>query len=266
MPMQKCRINDIELAYRIDGAEAGAPWLVFSHSLACDHSMWDAQLGAFGDFRLLRFDTRGHGSSSAPAGEYTMELLAGDALALLDALGIRHCHFVGLSMGGMIGQQLALRAPARLLSLTLADTSSRYPAAARPMWDDRIALVRSRGMNAVLPATLERWFTVRFREQHPEEVARIAALIRATPVSGYVGCAHAISHIDFTARLATIDCPTLVMVGADDQGTPVSMAEEIVQAIDGSRLEIIPNAAHLSNIEQPQRFNALLRQFLASIS
>jgi 3-oxoadipate enol-lactonase len=266
MPMQKSRVNDIELAYRIDGAAAGAPWLVFSHSLACDHSMWDAQLDAFGDFRLLRFDTRGHGSSSAPAGEYTMEGLAGDALALLNALGIRHCHFVGLSMGGMIGQQLALRAPTRLLSLTLADTSSRYPAAARPMWDERMALVRSRGMDAVLPATLERWFTARFREQHLEEVARIAALIRATPVSGYVGCAHAISHIDFTARLATIACPTLVMVGADDQGTPVSMAEEIVQAIDGSRLEIIPDAAHLSNIEQPQRFNALLRQFLATCS
>ena len=159
MPVQKLRVNDIELAYRIDGAGADAPWLVFSHSLACDHSMWDPQLEAFGDFRLLRFDTRGHGSSSAPAGEYTMEGLAGDALALLDALGIRRCHFVGLSMGGMIGQQLALRAPARLLSLTLADTSSRYPAAARPMWDERIALVRSRGMDAVLPTTLERWFT-----------------------------------------------------------------------------------------------------------
>jgi 3-oxoadipate enol-lactonase len=266
MPMQKSHVNDIDLAYRVDGAAAGAPWLVFSHSLACDHSMWDAQLDAFGDFRLLRFDTRGHGTSSAPAGEYTMERLAGDALALLDALGIGHCHFVGLSMGGMIGQQLALRAPARLLSLTLADTSSRYPAAARPMWDERIALVRSRGMDAVLPATLERWFTARFREQQPDEVARIAALIRATPVAGYVGCAHAISHIDLTARLAMIDCPTLVMVGADDQGTPVSMAEEIVQAIEGSRLEIIPDAAHLSNIEQPQRFNALLRQFLATCS
>jgi 3-oxoadipate enol-lactonase len=266
MQVQRSRVNDIELAYRIDGAAAGAPWLVFSHSLACDQSMWDAQLAAFGDFRLLRFDTRGHGASDAPAGEYTMELLADDVLALLDVLGIRRCHFVGLSMGGMIGQQLALRAPTRLLSLILADTSSRYPATARPMWVERIALVRSRGMDAVLPSTLDRWFTPRFREQHPEEVSRIAALVRSTPVAGYVGCAHAISHIDFTARLGTIDCPTLVMVGTDDQGTPVSMAEEIVQAIEGSHLEIIPDAAHLSNVEQPQRFNSLLRRFLDSCS
>jgi 3-oxoadipate enol-lactonase len=259
--MDRIRVNDIELACRVDGA-AAAPWLVFSHSLASDHSMWDLQAAAFGDFRVLRFDTRGHGRSDAPAGAYTIEQLADDARGLLDALGIRRCHFVGLSMGGMLGQQLALRAPGRFITLTLADTSSRTPPSLRPMWDQRIAAVRRGGMDAVLPGTIERWFTAAFREREPDTVAAIAARIRATPLAGYIGCAEAIARLDLTARLANIDCPTLVMVGAEDQGTPVTMAEEIVRAIDGSRLEVIPQAAHLSNVEQAARFNALLRGFI----
>jgi 3-oxoadipate enol-lactonase len=129
-----------------------------------------------------------------------------------------------------------------------------------------MALVRAQGMSALVPTTLERWFTAAFRERHIDTVAGIAAKIRATPVAGYLGCAHAISHIDLTARLPTVACPTLVIVGADDQGTPPAMAEEIVRAIDGSRLEVIRAAAHLSNVEQPARFNTLLRSFLAANS
>lgn len=264
--MQKIRVNGIELAYRIDGAPRAAPWVVLSHSLACDHTMWDPQMEALRDYRVLRFDTRGHGASEAPVGEYTMDQLAADAHALLDALGIERFHFVGLSMGGMIGQQLALRVPLRMATLTLADTTSRYPPEARPMWEQRIGLVRKQGMDALVPTTLERWFTARFREQHVETVARIGAKIRATRVSGYIGCAYAISHIDLTARLANVDCPTLVIVGADDLGTPREMAEAIVQAIEGSRLEVIEAAAHLSNIEQPAQFNRLLKAFLAANS
>jgi len=264
--MLKIHVNGVELAYRIDGAPRAAPWVVLSHSLACDHTMWDPQMEALRGFRVLRFDTRGHGASEAPTGEYTMEQLAADAHALLDALGIERFHFVGLSMGGMIGQQLALRVPLRMATLTLADTTSRYPPEARPLWDQRIALVRAQGMDALVPTTLERWFTARFREQHVETVARIAAQIRATRVPGYLGCAHAISHIDLTARLASVGCPTLVMVGAEDRGTPPEMAEEIVRAIEGARLEVIAAAAHLSNIEQPATFNRLLTAFLAASS
>jgi 3-oxoadipate enol-lactonase len=264
--LQKIRANGVELGYRIDGAPQAAPWVVLSHSLACDHTMWDPQMEALRNFRVLRFDTRGHGASEAPIGPYTMDQLAADAHALLDALSIERFHFVGLSMGGMIGQQLALRLPLRTATLTLADTTSRYPAETRPVWEQRMALVRTQGMGALVPTTLERWFTASFRERHTDTAAGIAAKIRATPVAGYLGCAHAISHIDLTARLPTIDCPTLVIVGADDQGTPPSMAEEIVRAIDGSRLEIIPAAAHLSNIEQPAHFNTLLRGFLTANS
>jgi 3-oxoadipate enol-lactonase len=261
--LKNVKVGAVNLAYRVDGP-VGAPWVVLSHSLACDHTMWDPQMRALHDFRVLRFDTRGHGASDAPEGEYTIEQLGQDATGLLEALGVDCCHFVGLSMGGMIGQQLALTEPGRLLTLTLADTSSGYPASVLPVWDERIAKVRTLGMEAVLQPTLERWFTARFRQQQPQAVARIADAILSTPVAGYVGCAHAIPRINFTARLAAIDRPTLVVVGAEDQGTPVTMAEQIAGAIAGAHLEIIEDAAHLSNIEQAERFNGLLLRFLAA--
>jgi 3-oxoadipate enol-lactonase len=265
--METIERDKVRIAYRIDGsADAARPWLVFSHSLACDHSMWEPQMAAFGDFRILRFDTRGHGASAAPAGDYTLELLADDLKALLDALSIRSCHFVGLSMGGMIGQQFALRHPGRFASMTLADTTSRYPAEARAVWDERLALVRSRGMDAIVPSTLERWFTPAFREREPATVAHIGQLIRTTPVAGYAGCAFGISRINLTARLGSIDCPALVVVGDSDMGTPRPMAEEIVRALPGSRLQVIEQAAHLSNVEQPVEFNRVLRQFLTTLS
>jgi 3-oxoadipate enol-lactonase len=261
--METIERDGVRIAYRIEGsADTKRPWLVFSHSLACDHSMWDPQMAAFADFRILRFDTRGHGASAAPAGDYTLELLADDLKALLDALSVTRCHFVGLSMGGMIGQQFALRYPGRFATMTLADTTSRYPAEARAVWDERLALVRARGMDAIVPSTLERWFTAAFREREPGTVARIGQLIRSTPVAGYAGCAFGISRINLTSRLGSIDCPALVVVGDSDMGTPRPMSEEIVQALPGSRLHVIGQAAHLSNIEQPAEFNRVLRQFL----
>ena len=264
--MQTIEHNGARIAYRVEGStDAGCPWLVFSHSLACDHTMWDPQTEAFSDFRVLRFDTRGHGQSSAPAGDYSLELLADDLRALLDALAIRRSHFVGLSMGGMIGQQFALKYPGRFLSLTLADTTSRYPAEARSVWDERLALVRNRGMDAIVPSTLERWFTAAFREREPAVVARIGHLIRSTPRTGYAGCAYGISRINLSARLGSIDCPALVIVGDADLGTPRPMAEEIVRSLPGSRLHVIEHAAHLSNVEQPAQFNRALRQFLADV-
>jgi 3-oxoadipate enol-lactonase len=263
--LQKVNTGAVRLACRIDGP-ADRPWVVMSHSLACDHTMWDAQMDALKDFRVLRFDSRGHGGSDAPEGAYTIEDLAGDVVGLLDTLRIERCHFVGLSMGGMIGQQLALQVPGRIASLVLADTSSRYPASVLPVWEERIALVRAQGMSAVVASTLERWFTAQFRAGRPHEVARIGALIRSTPVAGYVGCAHAVPRIDFTARLGAIRCPTRVVVGAEDAGTPVVMAQEIARAIPGADLHILDNAAHLSNIEQAGTFNALLRKFLRQAS
>ncbi|MFN9031789.1 MAG: alpha/beta fold hydrolase [Betaproteobacteria bacterium] len=263
---QSIHANGIDIGFTIDGDLSPAkPWLVFAHSLACDRSMWEPQVEVFKrPCNLLRYDLRGHGTTSAPAGDYTLEMLADDLKGLLEALRIQRCHFVGLSLGGMVGQLAALRMPMRFASLTLANTTSRHPLDARAIWEQRIAAVRGpTGMNAVVTSTLERWFTPEFRAQRPDMVHRIATLVRNTPINGYVGCAQAIARLNLTARLEGIRCPVLVIVGEEDRGTSPAMGEEIVQSIPGARLERIPNAAHLSNLEQPVAFSMALRGFLA---
>lgn len=261
----RAKVNGIEMHYEIHGKE-GAPWLTLSHSLACSVRMWDEQIAAFKDrYRVLAFDTRGHGASAAPSGAYTLDLLADDLRALLTHAGIERTHFVGLSMGGMIGQTFALKYPGVFTSLVLADTTSRYPAEAAPLWAERIKTAEARGMQPLVQPTLERWFTEGFRKTRPEVVARVGRLILDTPVAGYSGCSHAIPKINLTSRLKEIKCPILVVVGEQDPGTPVAMAREIHDNAPGSKLVILPNAAHLSNLEQPQAFNRALAEFLAGL-
>jgi len=258
----KATLNGIDIHYELHGKE-GAPWLVLSHSLACNVRMWDPQIAALKDrYRILAFDTRGHGATSAPAGPYTLDLLADDLKALLEHLKIETPHFCGLSMGGMIGQTFALRYPGGFRTLALADTTSRYPAEAMPVWTDRMKLVEDKGMTAVVQGTLERWFTAPFRAAKPEVVSAIAKAIADTPVPGYVGCCHAIPKINLSARLKEIKCPILIIVGADDAGTPVAMSQEIHDSAPGSKLVILPSAAHLSNLEQPEGFTKALSTFI----
>lgn len=267
--MKTAHVNGIDLAYSIEpGAKAGRPWLVFSHSLAADHSMWWPQVDVFAaSHNVLCYDTRGHGASSAPGGPYSLDQLAEDLLQLLAAVGIERCHFVGLSMGGMIGQAAVLRDPRPFQSLVLADTSSRIPPEMHPVWEGRIAAVSTpAGMGAVAPATLERWFTAPFREREPQAVARIDRLIRSTKVAGYIGCSRAIMQLNLTDRLGQVACPVLVLVGDQDAGTPPAMAEAIARAIPGARLEVIPQAAHFANVEQAERFNALVKGFYSSLA
>jgi 3-oxoadipate enol-lactonase len=164
-------------------------------------------------------------------------------------------------MGGMIGQTFALKYPGVLTSVVLADTTSRYPAEAAPMWADRIKVAESKGMEPLVQPTLERWFTAPYRAAHPDQMKRIGDMIRATPVAGYAGCCNAIPRINLTARLKEIRVPALVIVGADDAGTPPAMAREIHENLPGSDLVIIPSAAHLSNVEQPAAFDAALTKF-----
>jgi 3-oxoadipate enol-lactonase len=257
-------VNGIETYYEIHGKE-GAPWLAFSHSLACNVRMWDGQIAALKDrFRILAYDTRGHGQSAAPAGAYTLEALADDLRALLSHLDVQRLHFVGLSMGGMIGQTFGLKYPGLFSSLTLADTTSRYPAEAAPQWQQRIRTAESEGMQPLVQPTLERWFTESFRKNHAGEVRKIATVIESTPVAGYAGCCHAIPKINVTARLQEIKCPVLVLCGDKDPGTPPAMAREIHENAPGSKLVMIPDAAHLSNLEQPAAFNRALDDFLTS--
>src|SRR3712207_1421788 len=176
----KIKTNGIETNYVIEGE---GPWLTMSHSLACNLSMWDPQAKLLAKhFKVLRYDTRGHGGSSAPDGRYTLDQLADDAKALFDALGTERTHWVGLSMGGMIGQAFALKHPGFFESMVLADTSSRRPPNAQQMWGDRRRLAQEKGMEALVQSTLERWFTEPYRQSHKDVMARIAGDIRATPV------------------------------------------------------------------------------------
>jgi len=260
----KIRANGIDTNYEIHGRE-DAPWLVLGHSLACSVRMWDPQIAALKDkYRVLAYDTRGHGGSEAPKGAYTLELLADDLSSLLKNLNISTTHYCGLSMGGMIGQTFALKYPGVFKTLMLADTTSRYPADAAPVWAERIKTVEAKGMEPLAQPTLERWFTEPFRKNHPAVVDGIRKLILATPPAGYAGCSHAIPKINLTARLKEIKCPILVIVGADDPGTPVSMAQEIHDNAPGSKLVVLPQAAHLANLEQPEGFTRAMEEFLAA--
>lgn len=255
-------VNGNPVHYSVEGSD-GAPWLTLCHPLACDLSVWEAQMAALAPhFRVLRYDLRGHGRSGASSGPYGFPLLVSDLLGLLDALGIVRTHFVGLSLGGMIGQHCALIAPQRLDRLVLASTTSALGPEVAPVWASRIEQARNRGMETQVDGFLERWFTEPFRLTHPELVARIANLIRATPVAGYIACAALIPTLDITARLAAIRTPTLVLVGESDYSTPPAMAEIIADAIPGALQDVLPDAAHLCNLEQADLFNHVILDFL----
>ena len=216
-----------------------------------------------GEYRVLRYDTRGHGGTDAPEGDYTLDQLADDLFALLDALDIDRVHFVGLSMGGMIGQAAALKDPSRFLSLSLCDTSSRVPGEGQALWSERMDIARSQGMVALVESTIDRWFSPTFRIEEPDRVERICEMVRTTPVAGYCGCCAAIRELDLTDRIAEIRLPTLLVVGEDDPGTPVAAHEVIRDRIEGSRLVVIQDALHFSNVEQTDLFNDSLAAFLA---
>jgi 3-oxoadipate enol-lactonase len=258
----KIAANGIEVHYTLEGA---GPLVTLSHSLGCNVSMWDEQARALSDrYKVLRFDTRGHGGTSAPAEAYTLDQLADDLHGLLTGLDVARTHFVGLSMGGMIGQVFALKYPQMLQSLVLCDTTSRFPADSWPTWEERIRTVQTGGMEALVEPTIEGWFTAPFREQHRDVTDKVRAMLRGTPPQGYIGCCHAIPKIDTTDRLGEIRCPAMVIVGEDDPRTPVATARTLHDALPSSELVVLQSASHLSNMEQPDAFNEALLRFLAT--
>ncbi|MFZ0725949.1 MAG: 3-oxoadipate enol-lactonase [Desulfobacterales bacterium] len=258
----KIEANGITINVAISGNASG-PVVMLSHALATTLDLWWPQLAALEPhFRLLRYDTRGHGASDAPAGAYSLEQMANDAVAVMDALAIETVHWVGISMGGMIGQALALNHAERLRSLVLCDTAAVVAPEAQPLWRQRIEKARAAGMAALAEETLQRWFTPPYLAENPPEVGRIREMILTTPVAGFRGCSEAIRRLDYIDRLGEIRLPTLIVVGEQDPGTPVASSEAIHRRIAGSRLEIIPSAAHLCNVEQPQAFNRTLLEFL----
>ncbi len=259
--MKKAKVNGIEINYEIHGAE-GAPWLVLSHSLACTVRMWDPQIEAFkGSYRMLAYDMRGHGASTAPAGAYSLDMLADDVIELMKALGIKRATFIGLSIGGMIGQTLALKQLSLFNGMVFADTGHTQTPEAIKQWEERIRVVESQGMRPLVAPTMERWFTEPFRNR--PEAKKIAELIANTPVAGYVGCGRAIMKLGTTARLKEIKVPVLAIAGEQDATAPGT--RYIGENIPGAKLVIIPRAAHIANIEQAEAFNRSLREFLSAL-
>jgi 3-oxoadipate enol-lactonase len=256
-------VNGVRIAYRFDGPPGGRVVLM-SNSLMSSYDMWDWTVPALADrYRVLRYDTRGHGRSATPPGPYSIASLGDEAAGLLDALGIEAAHFVGLSMGGMVGQQLGARYPGKVLSLSLCDTASEMPP--REMWEERLAIAASQGIPGLAEGTLKRWFTEPFLRRAPGDIEKVRGMILGTGVEGYMACAGAIRDMAQTTMLLAITAPTLVLTGRQDPATTVAHATVLHRVIAGSRLVIIEDAAHLSNIEQPRAFNAALRAFIDGI-
>ena len=258
--MPLIEIGGARFFYRIDGPD-GAPVLVFSHSLGCDHSQWDAQAAHVASrFRVLRYDLRGHGASQTTPGDYSIELLARDALAILDALAIDRFAFCGLSLGGVIGQSIAARAPDRVSHLVLANTSSRYLNPA--LMEERRRAVREHGMSAIVDAVMQRFFSPESLAANLPAAANIRRTVLATDPAGYAACCAAVRDLDHTALLASIRGPVLIVSGERDQSTPwQGHGEVLARAIPRAGVVHLPTA-HLSNLERPRSFNAALARFL----
>lgn len=260
--MQSIQSEDAQLRFE-HAPRPGAPALLFINSLGASLEMWDEQAEVFGErYELVRYDVRGHGKSTAGGQrEYTLEQLAADALAVMDACGIARAHVCGLSLGGMTAMTLALRAPDRVLKLALCNTSTHMPP--RENWQARIASVLKEGMSAVTEVTLSRWFTPAFHQAEPAKVDQVRRMLMSADPRGYAACAAAIRDMDLREAISQISSRTLLIGGAQDPATPLPHAEYIVSNIAGAKLVTL-DCAHLSNIERASEFNAALSEFLAA--
>lgn len=252
-------IKDLRMHYQLDGPTA-APTLVFSNSLGTNLSLWEAQLPTFTkDFRVLRYDSRGHGQTIATPGEYSVELLARDVLHLLDALKLDHVDFCGLSIGGMTGMWLAANAPERVNKLVLCNTAPKIGNS--DGWNARIKTVHEGGTKAVSEAVIERWFTPDFRAKNPDAVAKTKTMTETTSTDGYTGSCAAVRDFDFSDKLGQIKAPTLVIAGTHDAAVPPADAQKLAHAISGARYTEL-SAAHISNIEDASNFTTEVSAFL----
>jgi 3-oxoadipate enol-lactonase len=244
-----------------------APVVCLTHSLASDSGMWADQVPSLLDagFRVLRMDMRGHGGSDAVAGDYTMGQLAADVVAVIDAAGIERVHYIGLSIGGMIGQALAIHHRSRLDTMMLCDTSSAAAEAAKPIWAQRINAVREAGSLAPLAdLTIERYLTQTFKERHPTRWRQLRDTLLGTAPEAYIGCGAALQNYDFRDALPTLDIPALIVCGALDPGTPPAENRKIAALIPGARYEEIADALHFPNVERPAMFNEIMLGWLRS--
>ena len=239
----------VDVHHVVTGPE-DAPVVVLSNSLGSTYAMWDAQADALAErFRVVRYDTRGHGRSPVPDGPYDIDDLADDLVALLDRLGVERAHVVGLSLGGMTAMRLAARDPERVDRLVVLCTGARLEPSTG--WTDRAATVRAHGTVAVAAAVVERWFTPAFLDAHPSVRKEAEQMVADTPAEGYAGCCEVIAAMDLRPDLPRITSPTLAIAGADDPATPPPHLEAIADAVADGRVLVVPDSAHLANAEQP---------------
>ena len=251
----------MRIDHRLDGP-ADAPVLVLANSLGTELELWAPNLPAWtGQFRVLRYDQRGHGGSDVPSEPYAVEALGRDVLELLDSIGAERASFCGLSLGGATGMWLAANAPDRMDRLVLACTSARF--GEPEPWLERARIVRSEGMGAIVDRQLERWFTPGFAEERPEVVACYRRMLLSTPAEGYARGCEAVAAWDFRASLEAIRAPTLVVAGEDDPATPPEDGSFLAERIAGARLVVLPAAAHLANVQQAESFAELVTRHVA---
>ncbi|HXW24542.1 MAG TPA: 3-oxoadipate enol-lactonase [Xanthobacteraceae bacterium] len=258
----RIKANGITINCEVDGAD-GAPWLVLSNSLATNVHMWDDQAAELKRaFRVLRYDQRGHGLTDAPAGRYSFDLLIADALALMDALSIERAHFGGLSMGGATALGLALRHPDRIDRAIVCDSGCASTPASSQQWEERIAVAQKQGMEGLVDSTIARWFPPETVKANPPHLDKVRAMIRTTPVNGFIGCATALADHDFRSAVATVTRPLLFIVGEKDGTQPAAM-RDMHQKVPGSGFVELPGAGHISNLDQPAKFTTAIAQFLS---
>jgi 3-oxoadipate enol-lactonase len=257
--MPTVQSNGCPIHYEVEGAQ-DKPVLMFCNSLGTTLHMWDGQMPeVLKHFRVVRYDRRGHGKSGVPNGPYTMEMLGRDALAVMDAAGVDKINWCGLSMGGMVGMWLGANAPQRCNRLILSNTSAYFEN--KQIWNDRIALVKEKGLTAIVGGTLERWFTKDFRDREPAKVKSIADMFLATKLEGYIACGQAVRDMDHREIIKKITAPTMIIAGKQDAGTTVEMAELIRKSIPGASMTLF-DAAHIATVECEHDYTEAVLGFL----
>jgi 3-oxoadipate enol-lactonase len=251
------------LAADVTGQPEGAPWLILSNSLGASRMMWEPQLALLGTrYRVLRYDTRGHGASDTPHGTYTLAKLGDDVIALMDHFRIGKASFMGLSLGGMTGLGLAINHGSRFERIICCDARADAPPAFVGGWDERKAAVQKGGLQSIVSETMRRWFVERWRETNKDHLARFEHVFIATTVEGYQACASALRSLDYLKDLGSVRVPMLYVVGEKDVGAPPAVMQAMAQATPGAEFAIIPDAAHLPNIDNTPAFNAAISGFL----
>jgi 3-oxoadipate enol-lactonase len=266
MTIEHSRVGDIDIAHRWQGNPEG-PVVMMAHAMGTSHRIWDLQVAALADrYRLLRYDWRGHGDTSAPEGPYTLSQFLEDAIGTMDALGLDQVHWVGISTGGMIGQGLGIHYPERIKSLTLCNTTSQSTPWYRDWVAERQKVVREGGMDPVWEMTKQLWFTDAFVEAESADYHDVRDVFVRTPVSGYLGGTSAVADLAYRDDLARITAPTRIIAAGADPVAPIKRSEEIRDGISGSTLTVIDGQRHFSNVEVPDQFNAILRAGLDAMS